>query len=106
MLAVVYLVGIAASVVHFANGLFTFSFSWGICLTRRSQRLFATAFAILGVVVFVMGTQTTLYFATGAQFPRAPDPNSSPTFEQCSVVDPTPQTASPPAASSAHVRSP
>jgi succinate dehydrogenase/fumarate reductase cytochrome b subunit (b558 family) len=100
VLAVVYLVGIAASVVHFANGLFTFCFSWGICVTRRSQRLFAMAFALLGLLVFVMGAQTALYFATGAQFPGAPDPNSSPTFEQCSVVDPRPRTPSPPGASS------
>jgi succinate dehydrogenase/fumarate reductase cytochrome b subunit (b558 family) len=106
VLAAVYLVGIAASVVHFANGLFTFAFSWGICLTRRSQRLFAVAFGLLGTVVFIMGAQTTIYFATGAQFPAAPDPNSSPTFEQCSVVDPTPRTASPPAASSATPRTP
>jgi succinate dehydrogenase/fumarate reductase cytochrome b subunit (b558 family) len=106
VLAVVYLVGIAASVVHFANGLFTFSFAWGLCLTRRSQRLFATAFGLLGVIVFVMGAQTALYFATGAQFPAAPDPNSSPTFEQCSVVDPTPRFSSPPATSSAHPRTP
>jgi len=106
VLAVVYLVGIAASVVHFANGLFTFSFSWGICITRRSQRLFAMAFGLLGVVIFVMGAQTALYFATGIQFPAAPDPNSSPTFEQCSVLDPTPRTASPPAASSATPRTP
>src|SRR5689334_19026972 len=90
LLACVYLAGVAASVVHFANGLFTFSFSWGLCLTRRSQRLFATAFGLLGVLVFFMGAETAIYFATGAQFPAAPDPNSSPTLEQCSVVDPTP----------------
>jgi succinate dehydrogenase / fumarate reductase cytochrome b subunit len=106
LLAAVYLLGIAASVVHFANGLFTFSFSFGLCLTRRSQRLFATAFGLLGVLVFIMGAQTTLYFATGAQFPAAPDPNSSPTFEQCSVVDPTPRAASAPAVSSASPATP
>ena len=106
VLAVVYLIGIAASVFHFANGLFTFSFSWGICLTRRSQRLFATAFALFGAVVFVMGAQTALYFATGAQFPILSDPNSSPTFEQCSVVDPTPRMPEPPGASSAAPSSP
>jgi succinate dehydrogenase/fumarate reductase cytochrome b subunit (b558 family) len=106
LLATVYLVGIAASVVHFANGLFTFSFSWGICVTRRSQRLFATAFGLLGVLVFVMGAQTALYFATGAQLPAAPDPNSSPTFEQCSVVDPSPRVPSSPAASSVTPRNP
>jgi succinate dehydrogenase/fumarate reductase cytochrome b subunit (b558 family) len=101
VLAAVYLVGIAASVAHFANGLFTVSFSWGLCLTRRSQRLFATAFALLGVLVFVMGAQTTLYFATGAQVPAAPDPNTSATLEQCSVVDPTPRAVSPPVTSAA-----
>jgi len=106
LMAVVYLVGMAASVVHFANGLFTFSFSWGLCLTRRSQRLFAAGFGILGLIVFVLGAQTTLYFATGAQFPAAPDPNSSPTFEQCAVVDPTPRVPSPPAASSVSPRIP
>ena len=106
VLAVVYLVGIGASVFHFANGLFTFCFSWGLCLTRRSQRVFATAFAALGAVVFVMGAQTALYFATGAQFPAAADPNSSPTFEQCSVVDPTPRAPSPPGASSAPLAPP
>ena len=106
VLATVYLAGLAASVVHFANGLFTFSFSWGICVTRRSQRLFAAAFGVLGVLVFVMGAQTVLYFATGAQFPAPPDPNSSPTFEQCSVVDPTPRVAPPPAASSVSPHSP
>jgi succinate dehydrogenase/fumarate reductase cytochrome b subunit (b558 family) len=106
LLAVVYLVGIAVSVVHFANGLFTFSFSWGLCTTRRSQRLFATGFGLFGVLVFVMGAQTALYFATGAQFPRAPDPNSSPTFEQCAVVDPTPRVPSPPTASSGSPRPP
>lgn len=101
VLAVVYLVGIAASVFHFANGLFTFGFSWGIFLTRRSQRIFATTFAVVGAVVFVMGAQTTLYFATGARFPIPSDPNSSPTVEQCSVVDPTPRTPSPGASSAA-----
>jgi succinate dehydrogenase/fumarate reductase cytochrome b subunit (b558 family) len=106
LLAVVYLVGIAASVVHFSNGLLTFCFSWGVFVTRRSQRLFATAFALLGAVVFVMGAQTALYFATGAQFPAAPDPHSSPTLEQCSVVDPTPRTVSPPPASSTSPRNP
>jgi succinate dehydrogenase/fumarate reductase cytochrome b subunit (b558 family) len=106
VLAAVYLVGIAASVMHFANGLFTFSFSWGLCLTRRSQRLFATAFGALGLIVFVMGAQTTLYFATGAQFPAPPDPNSSPTFEQCSVVDPSPRVPTAPAASSTSPRMP
>ena len=105
-LAFVYLTGIAASVVHFANGLHTFCFSWGLCTTRRSQRMFATAFGLLGLLVFVMGAQTTLYFATGLEIPTGPDPNSSPTLEQCSVVDPTPRPATPAPASSTSPRNP
>jgi hypothetical protein len=75
------------SVLHFANGLWGFSFSWGLCVSRRSQRLFAATFAALGAVVFVLGANTVLYFATGARFLTIPGTNSSPTSDRCSVVD-------------------
>jgi succinate dehydrogenase/fumarate reductase cytochrome b subunit (b558 family) len=87
VMAVVYLTGVAASVLHFANGLWAFSFSWGLCVSRRSQRLFAVGFAAFGVLIFIMGANTVLYFATGARFMSIPGTNSSPTPERCSVVD-------------------
>jgi succinate dehydrogenase/fumarate reductase cytochrome b subunit (b558 family) len=93
VLAIVYLVGIAASVVHFANGLLTFAFSWGICVTRRSQRILGTAFAAFGLVVFLLGAETTFYFATGAGLSTLAGLHSSSTTPQCSVVDPPPRPA-------------
>lgn len=63
-----YLVGIGASVFHFANGLYGFCFSWGITVSRRSQRLAGAVFAIVGIVLFLLGANTVFYFATGARW--------------------------------------
>jgi succinate dehydrogenase/fumarate reductase cytochrome b subunit (b558 family) len=68
LIALVYIVGIAAACFHFANGMWGFCASWGITLTRRSQRMSAALFGIVGVLVFVLGANTTLYFATGSRF--------------------------------------
>jgi succinate dehydrogenase/fumarate reductase cytochrome b subunit (b558 family) len=87
LLAIGYLVGIAASVVHFANGVWTFSFSWGIFVSRRSQRAFGVACAVFGALVFILGANTAIYFATGAQLAGLWNANSSAT-ERCSVVNP------------------
>jgi len=88
VMAIVYLTGVGASVLHFANGLWGFSFSWGICVSRRSQRLFAVAFAAIGAIIFILGANTVLYFATGARFLSIPGGASSPTSDHCSVVNP------------------
>lgn len=68
VVGLVYIFGIAASVFHFANGLWGFCASWGITQSRASQRLAAVAFGVVGLVVFLLGINTTLYFATGARF--------------------------------------
>lgn len=65
--AVVYTVGIAASVLHFANGLWGFCFSWGITVSRRSQRMAATVFGLFALVLFLLGFNTVLYFASGSE---------------------------------------
>jgi succinate dehydrogenase/fumarate reductase cytochrome b subunit (b558 family) len=67
VIALVYILGIAASVFHFANGLWGFCFSWGVTVSRRSQQLAATAFGVLGLIVFFLGANTAIYFATGAR---------------------------------------
>ena len=87
--AIVYLVGIAASTFHFANGLATFAMSWGICASKRSQRWALALAAAFGLVVFAMGADTALFFATGARFPGLSETSSSITGERCSVVDPS-----------------
>jgi succinate dehydrogenase / fumarate reductase cytochrome b subunit len=63
----IYLVGIAASVFHFANGLWGFCFSWGITVSRRAQATAAWVFGLAGLVIFLLGANTVLYFATGAK---------------------------------------
>jgi succinate dehydrogenase / fumarate reductase cytochrome b subunit len=87
VLALVYLVGIAASTFHFANGLATFAFGWGICVSRRSQRTLGALLAVGGFILFLVGADTALFFATGARFPGLSESSSSPT-DRCSVVDP------------------
>jgi len=88
ILAVVYLVGIAASTFHFANGLRTFAFGWGVCITRRSQRVLGAFLAVGGLFVFLVGADTVLYFATGARFAGLSESSASTTEQRCSVVDP------------------
>lgn len=65
--ALFYELGVLASVFHFANGLRTFLFSWGITISARSQRLAGYAAAGLGVVLWFLGTNTVLFFATGGR---------------------------------------
>lgn len=61
-----YVFGIGASVFHLANGLWGFCVSWGLTVSRRAQRLSATVFGIAGVLLFAVGANTAIYFATGA----------------------------------------
>jgi succinate dehydrogenase/fumarate reductase cytochrome b subunit (b558 family) len=69
LLALVYILGVAACVFHFANGLWGFCFSWGITISRRAQRGAAVVFGVAGLAVFLLGANTAIYFATGAAFP-------------------------------------
>ena len=64
-MALVYILGIAACAFHFANGLWGFCFSWGVTVSRRSQQMAAWVFGMVGVAVFLLGANTTIYFATG-----------------------------------------
>lgn len=65
--ALIYVVGIAAVAFHLANGLWGFFCSWGITVSRRSQRLSAALLGIFGIVLFALGANITLYFATGSK---------------------------------------
>ena len=67
LLAIFYLLGVLASVFHFANGLWGFSASWGIAVSKAAQRRAAWACGALGVVLFVLGADTVVFFATGSR---------------------------------------
>jgi succinate dehydrogenase/fumarate reductase cytochrome b subunit (b558 family) len=66
VIALVYLVGLAASAFHFANGLWGFCASWGLVVSRPAQRTAATVFSLGGFALFALGAATTLHLATGA----------------------------------------
>jgi succinate dehydrogenase/fumarate reductase cytochrome b subunit (b558 family) len=85
-LALFYLLGILAASFHFANGLWGVLFSWGVTVTRTSQRRSAYACAALGVALFVLGANTVLYFATGSRFYL---PNDIVTKGQAAACPPT-----------------
>ncbi len=63
--ALFYLLGTTAAVFHFANGLRTFLFAWGITISERSQRYASMLSAGLGVVLWFLGANTIVFFATG-----------------------------------------
>ncbi|MFI5299329.1 MAG: succinate dehydrogenase [Polyangiales bacterium] len=63
--ALVYELGVTAAVFHFANGIRTFLFSWGITVSKRSQAYAGWATAALGAALWFLGTNTVLFFATG-----------------------------------------
>lgn len=50
-----YMVGIACTVYHLANGVCTFAMTWGLTVSRRSQRFAAAAMTVVGLGLFVLG---------------------------------------------------
>jgi succinate dehydrogenase/fumarate reductase cytochrome b subunit (b558 family) len=77
-IALGYLLGIAASVFHLANGLVTFCMSWGITVGRASQRRAARLFGALGAALFVLATLTVLKLATGMNLLPGDDGETEP----------------------------
>jgi succinate dehydrogenase/fumarate reductase cytochrome b subunit (b558 family) len=67
VIALIYILGIGAVSFHLANGLWGFCFSWGITVSRRSQRLSAGLAGVVGLIVFAIGANTAVYFATGSK---------------------------------------
>ena len=72
LLAVGYLVGIAATCYHFANGLANFCFSWGITSSRRATQRALGLAGIVAILLFVLGASSVIYFATGSRLVLAP----------------------------------
>ena len=68
LFSVAYLAGVAATVFHFATGLFAFCVSWGYAGTERAVRIARIACGSLGVVLFLIGASTVVYYATGSRF--------------------------------------
>lgn len=65
--ALIYLLGTTASIFHFANGLRTVLWSFGVTISDRSQRFATWACAGLGAGLWVLGASTIVFFSTGGQ---------------------------------------
>lgn len=59
---VFYIVGIVATVYHFANGLWAFMVTWGFTQSDKSQRIMTYVSMIIFVVVSFIGVQAILAF--------------------------------------------
>ncbi len=86
VVALVYLIGIAATVFHFTNGLYGFCFSWGITVSRRATRITSALFGIAGIVLFVISANTVIYFATGSRLVLSTESAAEPPAVSCRDV--------------------
>ncbi len=55
-----YLIGVIAAIYHFANGLFTFCITWGICVGDRSQKIFYIVVTIIFILLAILATATLI----------------------------------------------
>ena len=58
----IYMVGIAATVWHLANGIWLFLVDWGIAIGERAQRLTGYACIAFGVVLLLVGINAAVAF--------------------------------------------
>ena len=58
----VYMIGIAATIWHFANGLWLFAVDWGIVIGERAQRVMGYACIAFGVFLLAVGVNAAIAF--------------------------------------------
>jgi succinate dehydrogenase cytochrome b subunit len=58
----IYVVGITATVWHFANGLWLFAVDWGIVIGERAQRVMGYACIAFGVFLLAVGINAMMAF--------------------------------------------
>ncbi|MDJ0625541.1 MAG: hypothetical protein QNJ31_04150 [Candidatus Caenarcaniphilales bacterium] len=64
--AIAYAVGIAATVYHFANGLWNFFISWGITVGKQAQKVSGVICFFIGIIVLVIGMSALwAFYSTG-----------------------------------------
>ncbi|WP_147803458.1 succinate dehydrogenase cytochrome b558 subunit [Alkalicoccus halolimnae] len=61
-LLIFYIIGITATTFHFANGLWSFSVTWGITITPKSQKIATYVTAGIFLALTFVGIRTVLVF--------------------------------------------
>lgn len=56
-----YVIGLAAVMFHFANGIWGFLVSWGLTVSQRSQKIAGVSSAALGLALFAVGIGSLLH---------------------------------------------
>ena len=56
-----YVLGLAAVLFHFANGIWGFLVSWGLTVSQKSQKIAGASSAILGLALFGMGVSSLMH---------------------------------------------
>jgi succinate dehydrogenase / fumarate reductase cytochrome b subunit len=59
---IIYMIGIAATVWHLANGIWLFLVDWGITIGERAQRLAGYACVAFGVLLLLVGVNAAVAF--------------------------------------------
>ncbi|HEY6119093.1 MAG TPA: succinate dehydrogenase cytochrome b558 subunit [Pyrinomonadaceae bacterium] len=59
---IIYVIGIAATVWHLANGIWLFMVDWGITIGERAQRLTGYACIAFGIVLLLVGLNAAVAF--------------------------------------------
>jgi succinate dehydrogenase / fumarate reductase, cytochrome b subunit len=58
----IYIIGITATIWHFANGLWLFAVDWGIVIGERAQRVMGYACIVFGVFLLAVGVNAAIAF--------------------------------------------
>ena len=59
---IIYMIGITATVWHFANGIWLFMVDWGITIGERAQKLTGYACIAFGIVLLLVGINAAVAF--------------------------------------------
>lgn len=59
---IIYVIGVASTVWHLANGIWLFMVDWGITIGARAQRLTGYACIAFGIVLFAVGLNAMVAF--------------------------------------------
>lgn len=61
-LLIIYIIGLAAAVYHFSNGIWSFLISWGISPGVRAQKIISWICLFFGIALFCAGMNALLAF--------------------------------------------
>ncbi|MDX2200959.1 MAG: succinate dehydrogenase [Phycisphaerae bacterium] len=84
----IYMVGLVASVYHFANGIVTFCISWGITVNDSSRQKVSMASAGLGVVLIAWGAMSLWAIANVTPATKLKDASGAPAAETHETTPP------------------